>query len=195
MIAKILKVASRCDKLKWMDFFSHGIWAGLAAGAANQKLNNEKPLKIKWAAFWGVFPDLLAFTLPFALLFIGLVSGSLDLSDLPRPEEVEPARPDTFWVFRFTSFAYSAGHSFFVFAVVFGLAFLIFRRPIWEMGGWFLHILVDIPTHSYQFYPTPFLWPLSDWKLDGFSWANPPFMILNISSMIVVFLFLRKSRK
>lgn len=181
-----------------MDFFSHGIWAALAAGAANQKFDNfknSKPLKIKLAAFWGVFPDLLAFTLPFIWLFIGLISGSLDLSKLPRPEEVEPARGDALWIFRLTAFLYNFGHSFFIFAVIFGLAFLIFRRPVWEMGGWFLHILIDIPTHSYKFYPTPFLWPFSDWKLDGFSWANPQFMILNISSIIIVFLILRKSRK
>lgn len=176
-----------------MDFFSHGIWAGLAAKGANRKLG--APLKIKWFAFFGVFPDLLAFTLPFAWLFAGLVLGNLNLSDLPSPESVEPARPDTFWIFRLTAFLYNVGHSLFVFAVVFGILFLIFRRPVWEMCGWLLHILIDIPTHSYQFYPTPFLWPFSDWKLDGFSWANPPFMILNISAMIIVFLLLRNETK
>lgn len=177
-----------------MDIFSHGLWAALAAKAANKKLKkfNDKPLNARRFVFWGLFPDLLAFTMPFAWLFIGLISGTFLLSDLPPPETIEPARPDTLWVFRLTSLLYNASHSLFVFSAVFGFLFLILRRPVWETGGWLLHIIIDIPTHSYKFYPTPFLWPLSDWKFDGFSWAAPWFLAINYLAIVVVFLILRK---
>lgn len=65
------------------------------------------------------------------------------------------------------------------------------------MGAWFLHILMDIPTHTYRFYPTPFLWPVSDVKLNGFSWATPWFMIVNYSIIILIYLYfyLKKQKK
>ncbi len=180
-----------------MDVFSHGLWAALAAKAANKKLNkfNGKPLNARRFAFWGVFPDLLAFTVAFAWPLAALVSGDFSLSDLPSPEEMEPSRMDTFWVFRLTSFLYNISHSLFVFSAVFAFLFFVLRKPAWETGGWLLHIIVDIPTHSYKFYPTPFLWPLSDWKFDGFSWAAPWFVAVNYLAIIVVYLLLRGKKK
>lgn len=66
------------------------------------------------------------------------------------------------------------------------------------MGGWLLHILMDIPSHSYDFYPTPFLWPISDFKINGFHWGTPWFMITNYSLIIISYLilyFLKKRNK
>jgi len=38
--------------------------------------------------------------------------------------------------------------------------------------SWLLHVLADIPTHSRErMAPRP-LWPLCNWSLDGFSWAD-----------------------
>jgi len=175
-----------------MDIFAHGLWAGAAYKAVNKKA--KKPLNVRLAGFWGVFPDLFAFTLGFAWLFGNLIFGDMSFTDLPRPDSVEPAPQDTLPIFRLTSMLYSISHSAIIFLIVFGVVFLIFRRPIWELGGWFIHILLDIPTHSYQFYPTPFLWPISGWKFDGFSWGTPWFLILNYSAIIIVYWFLRRKK-
>lgn len=40
-------------------------------------------------------------------------------------------------------------------------------------------MLVDMPTHSYAFFPTPVLWPLSDWKYNGWQWMMPEILIPN----------------
>jgi len=175
-----------------MDIFAHGLWAGAAYKAVNKKA--KKPLNVRLAGFWGVFPDLFAFTLGFAWLFGNLIFGDMSFTDLPRPDSVEPAPQDTLPIFRLTSMLYSISHSAIVFLIVFGVVFLIFRRPSWELGGWFIHILLDIPTQSYQFYPTPFLWPISGWKFDGFSWGTPWFLILNYSAIIIVYWFLRRKK-
>ncbi|KND48127.1 MAG: hypothetical protein AB201_00835 [Parcubacteria bacterium C7867-006] len=175
-----------------MDIFAHGLWAGAAYKGANKK--REKPLKLWQAAFWGVFPDLFAFTIPFIWLFGNLLFGGMSLADIPRPDAVEPMPQNALPIFNLASMLYSFSHSAIIFLIVFGITFLIFRRPIWELGGWFIHILLDIPTHSYQFYPTPFLWPLSGWKFDGFSWGTPWFLILNYSAIIIVYLFLRRKK-
>jgi hypothetical protein len=63
------------------------------------------------------------------------------------------------------------------------------------MTGWFIHVLMDIPTHSGMLYPTLFLWPLSDWYYDGNSWGTLWFMVANYSCLLIVFMLLRFLRK
>lgn len=176
-----------------MDVFSHGLWTGAIYKTINNK--KQKPLNVWKAVVWGVFPDIFSFAPLFIWLFYGIIFGNLSFSDFPRPEATEPASRDALPIFALTSALYSISHSLLIFLIVFGLARLVFKRPIWEMGGWFFHILIDIPTHSYKFYPTPFLWPISSIELNGFSWANPRFMILNYSAIIIVYLLLWRNRR
>lgn len=68
---------------------------------------------------------------------------------------------------------YTITHSLVVFALAFGAVWLIARKPVWIMGAWGLHILIDIPTHSMALFPTPFLWPISDYRFDGVAWDHP----------------------
>ncbi|MBI2662668.1 hypothetical protein HYX11_04380 [Candidatus Woesearchaeota archaeon] len=37
------------------------------------------------------------------------------------------------------------------------VVYVILGRFVGEMLAWLGHIIIDIPTHSYKFYPTPFL--------------------------------------
>lgn len=177
-----------------MDIFAHGLWTGAVAKAINLKIKKQ-PLSIKWAAFWGVFPDLFAFTFGFAWFFWNLAFGGLSFSDLPRSNTAEPAPHDTLPIFRLTQLLYNISHSIIIFLIVFGVVFFIFRRPLWELGGWLFHILLDIPTHSYKFYPTPIFWPFSGWKFNGFSWATPWFLIINYAAIGVVYFILRNKKK
>lgn len=39
-------------------------------------------------------------------------------------------------------------------------------------GAWILHILMDIPVHTQEYFPTPFLFPLSDFTVNGVSSIN-----------------------
>ena len=160
-----------------MDIISHGLWTGAVAKAANIK--KEKPLNFWAAAWWGVFPDLFAFTIP----FLGLL-WNLNLR--------EPPPSDTLWIFKLATSLYNVSHSAVIFLIVFGLVWLVLRRPVWEMSGWVLHILMDIFTHSYRFFPTPVFWPLFGWKFNGISWANPWFLAINYAALIFVYLALWK---
>lgn len=178
-----------------MDIFSHGLWTAAAAKVAGKKLHPS--LHAGWAAFWGVFPDLLAFTLPFALLFWNMAVGNLNISDFPRPDPEGGAPSDAANLFNSTLVhaLYSLSHSIIIFAVVFCLVWLLKKRPVWELLGWLLHILIDIPTHSYQFYPTPFLWPVSNLKINGVSWATPWFMVANYFALLAVYAYLRFAKR
>lgn len=183
-----------------MDIFSHGLWAAAAARGANLKLS-RKNFSPGWAAFWGVFPDLFAFTPAFLQLFWGIATGSIEPGSFPRPEDVEPPDSVHYPIFHLSHFLYHGSHSLVVFAAVFLLVQLAFRflgsrrvSPgfVFGMFGWLLHILLDVPTHTARFYPTPVLWPISSWQFSGISWGTPGFMAANITLLLVVFWYLRK---
>lgn len=174
-----------------MDILAHGLWSGAAYKAVNNSTGRK--LNIRRAVFWGVFPDLFAFTIPITWLFLKIFSGEMSLSDFPAPTGIEPpAIQQTLWPFQFAANLYNYSHSLVIFFLVFTLIYFLYKRPVWEMGGWLIHILIDIPTHTYLFYPTPALWPISNWKFDGFSWGQPWFLILNYTLLLLVFWFLRR---
>jgi len=174
-----------------MDVLSHGLWPILIYKTKNLKV---KRFKLGRVFLFGIFPDLFAFTPAFAYIFGKIIFTDTSLSDLPHPEETEPAQPIIPFA-NLTNMLYNLSHSIFIFLIVFSFIYLIFKKPIWEMGAWLLHILMDIPTHSYAFYPTPFLWPFSEWKFNGFSWGQPWFMILNVSLLITFYLILYFTKK
>ncbi len=57
---------------------------------------------------------------------------------------------------------YQAVPSLIGFLMVSGIAASLTRLIVFEMLGWLLHILIDIPMHSFRCYATRFLWPASD---------------------------------
>lgn len=146
-----------------------------------------------------MFPDLFAFTIPFVYLIASAVFGNGDFNFGHHVELEEPAVANGTWIFHLTPVLYSISHSLFVFALIFCIASVIwmkkFKRMPFEMLGWLLHILMDIPTHSYKFYPTPFLWPISEYKFDGFSWGQTWFIVLNYSALAVFAIYLRYRKK
>ena len=154
-----------------MDIISHGLYGGIAVG--------RKSKKSYWLAFiLGIAPDLLAFGPYFLLVLFGI---------LPRQNfSVEP--PAQALMPDFVQTSYAITHSLVIFLIVFALVWLILRRPMWELGAWGLHILVDIPTHSYTFFPTPFLWPISNFEVDGHAWGTPEIFIPNVALLIVLYL-------
>ena len=189
-----------------MDIFSHGFWAGAGAEFLNRKMFKERrKLNVRWAAFWGVAPDVFSFGFAFAWLFLRWATGQ---SEQFFPHD--PAHPElqfgtgdpsnaTIPLGQLTAILYQFTHSAVIFFAVFGVIVLFrlrSRRIPWEMAGWLFHILIDIPTHSYRFYPTPALWPLSEWRFDGFSWGTPWFLITDYLAILAVyFFFLRRRQK
>lgn len=178
-----------------MDFIAHGLWAGAIYKSVSAK--TKKYFKIWPAIIWSIMPDIFSFAPFFAWFFWGMIFGNFSFSNLPNPDQVEPIQQDTFFAFRLTSILYNISHSLFIFFIIFGLLFLIYKRPRWELGGWLFHILIDIPTHSYKFYPTPFLWPVSNFKFDGLAWSNFYFLFLNYLAIAFVYfiLFYKRRRK
>ncbi|OGI28700.1 MAG: hypothetical protein A2288_03860, partial [Candidatus Moranbacteria bacterium RIFOXYA12_FULL_44_15] len=171
-----------------MDILSHTLWVAAAGKAVNVK--KKKPLKVWMMAIFGLFPDLFAFSPAFAYMFASYIFPTLPKMYHPGPNQIEPATGNTLFISNLTHNLYNLSHSLIVFFLIFGLIWLVFKQPIWEMGGWLIHILMDIPSHSYDFYPTPFLWPVSGFMINGIHWGTPRFMITNYSLIIAAYMIL-----
>ena len=165
-----------------MDIIAHGLWTTAAATAARRKL--ERPVRLGWAAFWGVFPDLVSFSIPAVLRIWWWLTGA-SKTLLPQANG-----PHFEWVWG----VYNCSHSLLVCAVVFGLVWLFVRRAPLEMLGWLLHIAIDIFTHRGLF-AIQFLWPVSTLHFDGLPWETRWFLAANYGAMAVVFLLLWGRRR
>jgi hypothetical protein len=160
-----------------MDVLSHGLWGSIAFGRKNRKSF--------WLAFFiGIAPDVFSFgILFFSLLFFG--AG-------PR---FNSGPPDASLVPGYIDSLYNITHSLVIFAVVFFIFWAILKRPVLELLAWGIHILFDIFTHSFQFFPTPFLWPISDYKLDAISWGTPWIFIPNVALLLILYIWFFISKR
>jgi len=162
-----------------MDFVSHALWGGITFGRRSRKT-------FLIAVGISLLPDLLTEGL-FGALYL------LNVGNMPGWEHGHPditAYP--LWAQNFYNFT----HSFIVFILAFLLIWMLVRKPVWIIAAWGLHILIDIPTHSVELFPTPFLWPLSDYKFDGVGWHNP--IIFGVNALLllgVYFLWLRRRKR
>lgn len=177
-----------------MDIISHGLWATAAGKTLNLKRPKENRLNVWRVFFWGMFPDLFAFTIPFIWFFFNIFTGQMHFADFPRPEQTEPPWPGNSML-GLASGLYNISHSLIIFALVFAAAYFIFKKRSFELLGWPLHILMDIPTHTYRFFPTPVFWPISGAKFSGISWADPIFLLVDYGALLAVFLYLRRKER
>jgi len=158
--------------MPFMDPVSHGLWGSIAFG--------RKSRKSFWTAFgFGFAPDLFSFGPFFVSTYLGLVS---------RPPLFGNIN-DAGWVPLYVHSLYKPTHSLIVFAIVFLLVWWLRRNPLWEMGAWPLHIIFDTFSHTRRFFPTPFLWPISDYTFDGWHWTDPWIYIPNVALLAILSLW------
>src|SRR3989344_4044520 len=150
-----------------MDTLAHVLWAWAILRKCKQ--------------FWLVaaaaaLPDILAFG---PHLVASLFNGNLGFG-----------KPELHTIPDYVFSSYHLTHSMVICAAVLLLIWRIRKTiPLW-LFGWPLHILIDIPTHNEQSFPTPFLWPISGYHFDGISWGTPWFMILNYSFLAIAYVWI-----
>lgn len=157
-----------------MDFISHGLYGGVAFGRENRKM-------FWWAFFFGMMPDILVFGPFFVQRIVSALFGRGGGSFFGRPEMMS--------IPQYVYEGYNITHSLIVFLLVFGLLWLVFRRPVYVVLGWPLHILTDLFTHSTEFFPTPIFWPLSNFHINGIPWSHPIIFIPNVILLIILYTY------
>lgn len=153
-----------------MDFVSHALWGGVSFGRKNRR-------RFLLAAGISILPDVLTEGL-FGVLLL------LNIGGMPGWEQGHPNITDYPW---FAQLLYNATHSLVVFIAVFALFTAIFKTPSWLIAPWGLHILIDIPTHSLALFPTPFLWPISNARVNGIGWDHPLVLALDIVLLLTIY--------
>lgn len=150
-----------------MDIFSHALYGGAAFGRKNIK-------NYILAFLIGMGPDLFSFGILWAGVHLGFTSSPYWSKDHSGMNQISS----------YIHILYKITHSLVIFLAAFLAIWFIRRKPFWILGAWGLHILVDIPTHSFDFFPTPFLWPFSDFMINGIEWGR---LIIFIPNVILLF--------
>jgi hypothetical protein len=151
-----------------MDIISHALWANLIF---KELPGEQRGLLVSFS----VLPDLVSFLGITIKVFFKKTFDyeAPPLSAFPR------------YVFKL----YNITHSLVVWAAVFFVLYLFhwkWAELIWF--GWALHILLDVFTHSANFFPTPILWPFSKFHFSGINWSNRYFMLFNYSVLLFCYL-------
>lgn len=156
-----------------MDILSHGLYGGVAFGRASKK-------SFWLSFFFGIAPDLFSF---------GLYTISTWLGIFEHPDWSSGSHPDPSQIPQFVHLLYNLTHSFVIFVIIFAVVWMIRKKPLYELLAWPLHILVDIPTHSESFFATPFLWPLSDYRVNGHNWSSSEIFIPNVILIVSLYVW------
>ncbi len=158
-----------------MDYFSHGIWSYIFFHRIRVPI---------YAVLFGLLPDTTSWGIYlFYRLFTGQSIGKPVLGEIPN------------WAYML----YNISHSLIVACAVIAVVSIIYRKLPIFMLAWPIAIVMDLLTHSRSFLPTPFLWPISEWRFPGIAWSSKSFIIANIAAMtislgIIFYLRYRKRR-
>ena len=80
-------------------------------------------------------------------------------------------------------------------AVLVGVVLWFVRRgAVMALLGWASHIVIDVFTHSADYFPVAVFYPFSDRGFDGIAWTTPWFMALNYGSLATFWAWLAVSR-
>lgn len=175
-----------------MDIVAHALWvtAGVTWVARSRPVST--PVK-GMAIAMAVLPDLLQ-AVPVLLWAASTGAGLSLVADFavagPGTQTVLPPIVDA-WSHHLHCILHSAPIALLVTG-----AMLLWRRPLWPVAAaWWSHILIDVFTHSAEFYPVPVLYPFTMAGFDGVPWNTPWFMILNYAALAATWLALGLSAR
>lgn len=170
-----------------MDILAHGLWTNVVYRVLPKTKSDQR--LIKWGIVLGVLPDLVSFGPIFALRIFWAITGV-------RPYIFQPVEFEQYPLSQLTYILYNFTHSLVIWTIVTVVIWLILKKFPWMLLAWGLHIAIDIFSHTNIFFPTPFLFPLSDFKISVISWAHPMFMLINYGLLLVFYtLLLPRLRK
>ena len=175
-----------------MDILAHTLWVGAAAALASRHRVLSRGTVVG-ALGLAALPDLLHLV----PILVWWLAGDGSLAAL-RAYAValpgkEPGMPA--WVQFWSHHLHCVMHSAPIAGLV-TLALWAVRRTLWlPLLGWWSHIVIDVFTHSADYYPVPVLYPFTQRGFDGLAWITPWFMALNYTALAAVAIWLLMGKK
>jgi hypothetical protein len=174
-----------------MDIVAHTLWAGIGVAL----LRRRRPVPARTAAatmVMAALPDVMHL-LPIVFWWVfgeGTFAAVLAYAN-PVPGQ-EPALAPL--VGLLSHHLHCIMHSAIVAGVVTLLLWAV-RRSLWiPLLGWWSHILVDVFTHSADYYAVPVFYPITQRGFDGVAWNNPWMLALNYTTLGVAAWWVLRSR-
>lgn len=177
-----------------MEILAHGLWA--AAGAEVLRRHTQKT--ISTGIFCGivllaVLPDILQ--LVPILVWVAAGDGSTQAlyQYMLAAPGTEPVLPPL--VRFFVHHLHCIAHSAIVAGTVTLLVWLLRRQWLIPLLGWWTHIMIDVFSHSQDYYPSPVLYPITYRGFDGLAWNVPTFMVINYLLLAALYVWLLRTHK
>ena len=170
-----------------MDIIAHGLWAGAIGGTLGRKVRISKST-LWWMIALGVAPDIAPMLPVIAYAFANPRSLQFIFAYVTATPGLEPDLPA--WVWQLTHHLHCAMHSVVVLGLLTAVMWLFMRRFPVVLMGWWSHVLIDIPTHSADYYAVPLFYPIGDYAFDGVAWHEPWLMAANYAALIAVYAWL-----
>lgn len=175
-----------------MDILAHTLWAAIGVSLLRRRRPITSRVAVATMAL-AALPDV--FQMIPVLLWWLLGSGSFEAIrafaiSVPGQEPVLPTL-----VLLVAHTMHCTAHS----ALFAGLVTLVAWRfkPVFLLPflGWWLHIGIDVFTHSADYYASPVLYPITERGFDGIAWNTPWFMVVNYLAIGLVSWLLLRSAK
>lgn len=163
-----------------MDILAHSLWAGVGVAVLRRRIA-VSPRTAAATIGLAALPDVLQMLPVLAWWWFGAGTFAAVRSFAIAVPGQEPPLPAA--VFFVSHHLHCMAHS----AVVAGLVTLLvwrLRRWLWlPLLGWWSHIVIDVFTHSADYYASPVLYPFTQRGFDGVAWNTPWFMALNYAAL------------
>ena len=130
---------------------------------------------------YSILPDLLSF----GRLFLKNLPNKLKAIKEGRIKDILK-KPDINLLDETDYLLYNLFHSLIVW---FFIAYFIKKK---EFNAVFLAIFIDIFLHDKSYLPTPFLYPISDFKFDGIPWNSKKGWIISLSITFIIYKYFSK---
>jgi membrane protein DedA with SNARE-associated domain len=175
-----------------MDTLAHALWAGAGAMVLGRRGTVSAATSAAIVSL-AVLPDVPHLMPMLAWVLSGDAPISVVRDILVATPGTEPAMPAA--VHELGRQLYFIMHSAIVAAAVTGLAWALLRAFPVALLGWWSHIVIDVFTHSRDFYPVEVFFPLGSQTFDGLAWNTPWFLALNYLLLAQAYLWLFVTRR
>lgn len=159
-----------------MDILAHGLWAGIGIAALARRMLVTRRTAVITIGL-AVLPDVLQMLPLIGWWWFGSGSfGEVRAFAIAIPGR-EPWLPPA--VLFISHHLHCMAHSAVVAGLVTAIAWRL-RGALWiALLGWWSHIVIDVFTHSAQYYVSPVFYPFTYRGFDGIAWNTPWFMVAN----------------
>lgn len=175
-----------------MDVISHGLWATAVAEVLRRR-GVVTTGQVAGTAAFGLMPDLMALV-PVSIWAVGSESSidAIRAYVFARPGSEPVMAP---WAHILEHHIHCSAHSIIILSLITLLSFWRVRWMLVPLTGWWVHLALDVPTHSSEYYAVTVFYPLTEWSFDGIAWTHPAVLGMNYAALTLVYTWLFLTRK